>query len=241
MKETDSIDIWEAASKIRLEQIESGLDVSFSELFLPVFVDYVMNKSLWRLIDVGTGTGHLAKAVSKHVDCVVAIEPSPGMHSVAKDVLAKTPVELINISSFDYKPKEKFDLVISHMCSQTTPDINKFIESLSILASTNGEIIISVPHPCFYEYFKEYFGGSFSYIEELSSSVTLDISLDKERVMPNIPFHHRSLACYMKAFKVAGLVVTDIVEPWPSKEVNDMYLKPWKYPKYCFFMLKKCR
>jgi SAM-dependent methyltransferase len=239
MKESDKVDIWEEAANIRLEQIESGLDISFSEIFLPVFEDYVMNKSFRRLIDVGTGTGHMAKAVSKYVEFVVAIELSPGMHAVAKEVLAATSVELINISSFDYKPKEEFDLVISHMCSHTTPDINKFIKSLYNLVSTNGEIMISVPHPCFYENFKEYFGGNFSYIEELSSNVTLDISLDKERLMPNIPFYHRSLGCYMRAFKDAGLVVTDIVEPWPSKEVINMYLKPWKYPKYCFFILKK--
>jgi SAM-dependent methyltransferase len=240
MNETDKTDIWGMASKIRREQIESGLDVSFSKIFLPVFIDYVMNKSFRSLIDVGAGTGHLAKAMSKYVDCVVAIEPSLGMYSVAKDVLAQTSVDLINVSSFDYKPNEKFDLVISHMCTHTTPDINIFIKSLSVLASTNGDIIVSVPHPCFYEVFKEYFGGSFSYMDELSTTVTLDISLDKERVMPNIPFHHRSLGRYMQAFKAAGLVVADVVEPWPSKEINDLYLRPWKFPKYCFFMLKKC-
>ena len=157
-------DDWSDAALIRQEQIESGIDISFHDVFLPIYFEKISKSPELHIIDVGTGTGHLPLELSKVAKNIVAIEPSYGMYSVAKNVLKSTAVELVNTSSFEYKSKKKFQIAISHMCAHTIRDLDKFIASLANLITVDGEVIMTIPHPCFYHDFKNYFGDKYRYM-----------------------------------------------------------------------------
>lgn len=228
-------DHWKSAAQIRKDQVESGLDISFHEIFLPIFQKLVHAKQPSRVLDAGAGTGHLSKELSRIAKNILAIEPSPSMYTIAKSVLEATNVSIERKSSFDLKPSDNFDLIISHMCAHTVPNAERFISSLQSVLDDRGELVISIPHPCFYEGFKSYFGDEYSYMKEQEAKIDLNISLDSNRKMSNIPYYHRPLQYYFKCFENAGLSVNSFLEPWPTSKTLKKYPIEWKSPKYCFF------
>src|ERR1700721_1533426 len=87
---------WDNNARIRANQIDSGLDLTFSRVFVPFFREFVGKRELKTVLEVGGGTGHLARELSALVGQYVLIEPSIGMHLVARETLEGSDVELYN-------------------------------------------------------------------------------------------------------------------------------------------------
>ena len=121
---------WDDYAETRRNQIESGKDLTFSQVFLPYYLNVVKELHPVSLLEVACGTGHLSAALSSHVRTVVAIEPSVGMHAVAKTVLQKKNVTLLRLRAEEYRGRNTFDLVISHMCLQLVDNLKGFVSSV---------------------------------------------------------------------------------------------------------------
>jgi 16S rRNA A1518/A1519 N6-dimethyltransferase RsmA/KsgA/DIM1 with predicted DNA glycosylase/AP lyase activity len=91
---------WCNSAKIRREQIESGIDLTFNEVFKPLIVSRIQCLSPSNILEVGAGTGHISIELFKLGFSVTAIEPSLGMYEVAQDVLSFTDVRLVNCTLF---------------------------------------------------------------------------------------------------------------------------------------------
>ena len=50
---------WCDSAELRRSQIESGLDLTFNEVFKPIFVEKISSLNPARILEVGAGTGHL--------------------------------------------------------------------------------------------------------------------------------------------------------------------------------------
>jgi ubiquinone/menaquinone biosynthesis C-methylase UbiE len=70
---------WPHAGEVRRRQIESGKDVTFTRIFLPYYRELVAKINPRRALEIGCGTGHLAKSLAEKVPELVAIDPSLGM------------------------------------------------------------------------------------------------------------------------------------------------------------------
>jgi SAM-dependent methyltransferase len=229
-------DSWSAMAPLRREQIESGKDVTFNKVFVPFYLELVAALRCNSIVEVGCGTGHLAKNLSKIVERMYALESSSGMHAVATDVLRDSGVVLIHSSVEGYHGQERFDCVISHLCAQAVSDLNKFLRSCVGLLENDGRLIFSIPHPCFWNDYQPYFeSNEFDYTAEQFANATLTISLDRDSKMPGIPFHHRPLSRYIRAIVASDLQIRRFDEIFPTEDVQRLYPTRWKRPHFCVF------
>ena len=230
---------WNEAAKIRKEQIESGKDITFSKVFVPLFREFLGVIRPARALEIGGGTGHLALNLKEFCKDLYVIEPSSGMYNVAQSVLFDSNVKLIQETSYNFNVECNFDLAYSHLCAHTTKNINSFLDSIRRLLRKDGRFIYSIPHPVFYEIDRG--NQAQDYMAEWSALVDLEISLDKENPIKSIPYVHRSLSKYINATIDAGFSIQELIEVWPRKNVMRKYNIPWKGPRYCVFICNVCR
>lgn len=227
---------WDEVAELRKQQIETGLDLTFSKVFIPYFVQIVSQSAVRSILEVGGGTGHLALALNGITDRYVMLEPSPGMYRVASRVLAGSRTETHHCTVESFPVSGGFDLVLSHMCVQVVADLGSFLRAVSSQMSRAGRFLLSLPHPVFYNDYKEFFQPEdFHYMEEQNKKVSFSITLDPNQVIDSVPYHHRPLSRYVSSLVSAGLCVDLLEEIYPDKEVQQLYGQRWNVPRYLVF------
>lgn len=227
---------------MRREQIESGLDITFNRIFVPYFLECIKERAPQRVLEVGCGTGHLAARLANVVRHIEALEPSPGMYSVAKEVLVNTTVKLRHSTIEEFRPSKRFDLVVSHLCAHVVADIDTFCRACSALVGLRGLFVFTLPHPCFWNDYKEFFPqANYRYATEQFASVALTITKDPSRPILGLPFHHRPLGRYVSALSNCGMALTRLDEIIPPKAVQRLYGTDWRFPRYCALHARRTR
>ena len=230
---------WCNSADVRREQIESGKDITFNEVFKPLFIKRIIALSPSHVLDVGAGTGHISKELASCGLKVTAIEPSQGMYKVAKEVLSGDNVELINCTAFELANSKIFDVAFSNMVAHVTDDLIAFFCSVKDHLVRGGHFIFSIPHPCFYNEYKGFFGQEYSYMETKTKDVTFTITKDSENDIIGVPYHHRPLSKYLNDLVRSGFTIDRFHEIYPDDKIQAMYGKRWKSPRYCVFTCKK--
>lgn len=230
---------WCDAAAIRREQIESGADITFSEVFLPYYTKILSALAPRRLLEVGCGTGHMAKALSGYAKHVSAIEPSAGMFDIAREVLSGTDVHLFRSSIEEFREFEKYDVILSHLCAHTIEDIGAFFVSVRFLMNENSFFVFSIPHPCFWNGYKKFIpDAQYSYMKAHSTEANLTITKEPTRVVGRVPYVHRPLSSYFQEIGLSGLAVTDFDEIFPEENVQRLYGSLWEEPRYAVFICR---
>lgn len=230
---------WCDFADLRRQQIEARIDITFVDVFQPMFRSWITELSPKRVIEIGAGTGHLSKALTGGPFTITAIEPSPGMHAIATNVLSGENVELIHCSSFELPTLPKFDLAFSHLVAHVVDDLNAFLVSVAAHLEQLGHFLFSIPHPCFYNSYKRFFGNEYNYMSELSKMVSFTITKDPNNIISGVPYHHRPISAYINSIVEAGFVVNGFHEIFPPHEIQVKYGKPWEVPRYCVYICKK--
>ncbi|HTZ96303.1 MAG TPA: class I SAM-dependent methyltransferase [Terriglobales bacterium] len=224
---------WDGIAEVRKRQIESGKDLTFSKVFVPYYRGLLLKLRPESILEVGGGTGHLGLALSEISERYVMVEPSKGMHRVARSVLAETKVQIRNCPVEALNDDSRFDLVLSHMCVQTVRDLATFLKAISKHLLSRGSFAIALPHPAFYNDYKRFFPAAvFSYASEISGEVNFSITLDPNQIIEGVPYYHRPISKYVEALASAGLCVTAFEEIFPSRAIQELYGAPWKHPRY---------
>jgi len=230
---------WCNSASIRREQIESVKDLTFNEVFEPLIINRISELSPKRILEVGAGTGHISKSLSVLGFKITAIEPSKGMYKIAQDVLSKSQVKLINCSSFDLEKVELFDMAISHLVTHVVDDLVGFFSSIAKHLTSEGHFIFSIPHPCFYNDYKHFFGDDYNYMVPANKNVSFTITKDTENTISDVPYHHRPLSMYMNTVIKADFVIIEFEEIYPDEAIQEKYGAKWEAPRYCVFICKK--
>lgn len=230
---------WCNSALIRREQIESGIDLTFNEVFKPLLINKISALMPKNVLEVGAGTGHISKELSAIGMEVTAIEPSNGMYEVAKDVLSNSDVKLINCTSFELEQSKIFDVAFSHLVAHVVDDLIGFFQSIGKHLSQSGHFIFSIPHPCFYNEYKGFFGNEYNYIIPVAKNVSFTITKDKENKISDVPYHHRPLSTYINSLVKSGLVIDRFDETYPEEAIQAKYGQKWENPRYCVFTCKK--
>ena len=230
---------WCDSAELRRTQIESGLDLTFNEVFKPAFIKRILSLKPAQLLEIGAGTGHLSWELS-NIGCkVTAIEPSKGMYVVAADVLSSSNVKLINCTSFELEKSEAFDVAFSHLVAHVVDDLFEFFTSIATHLDVGGHFIFSLPHPCFYNDYKKFFGSEYNYMELKMKNIFFNITKDKANTISDVPYHHRPLSNYINTLVRTGFAIDGFDEIYPSDEIQEMYGSRWESPRYCIFTCKK--
>ena len=230
---------WSDSAKLRQRQIESGLDITFQHIFKPLILHRLRTLRPRSVIEIGAGTGHLSKAVSDDGVAVTAIEPSPGMFSVAQDVLAGSSVQLLNCQSFDLAPTISFDAAISHLVAHVVDDLVGFFRSIAVHLGAGGHLLITIPHPCFFNDYKKLFDREYSYMVPASKEISFAITNDPGNLITGVPYHHRPLSIYINSLVATGFAIDGFDEIFPDQGVQDLYGVPLENPRYCLFSCRK--
>lgn len=227
---------WCSQAELRSKQIESGLDLTFSEVFLPIYLGKVRGLRPHSLLEVGSGTGHLSLALKGEVPNLTSIEPSQGMFQKAVQVLEGSGVKLMNCTAQDLPKSGTYDMVISHLVAHVVHDLRGFLASIREVLEKGGVFVFSVPHPCFYNEYKRLFAlGEYQYMTEQFKEISFSITNDPSNKIEGVPYHHRPLSGYFSAIRNAGLFVSGFEEIFPCQETQEKYGALWNNPRYCLF------
>lgn len=231
---------WQHAAVIRRDQIEAGLDITFSRLFVPYYFGIISNLKPPRILEVGGGTGHLAKVLKELVETYVLVEPSSSMAAIAKEVNAGTSVEVVISRIEDYKSEDLSEIVLSHLSIHTAKDYESFLSGIERNLSARGCAYVSLPHPAFYNQYKKFFPeGEFRYMEERGRRVSFTITADPSNRIEDVPYFHRPISAYVRAIRSAKLYLSDMVEIYPSEPIEELYGEAWRVPRYLVLVLQK--
>jgi SAM-dependent methyltransferase len=230
---------WCNSAQIRREQIESGADLTFNEVFKPLLVGRIKSLSPSNVLEVGAGTGHISKELSELGFSVTAIEPSAGMHGVAKDVLSLTDVRLLNCTSLELEKNELYEVAFSHLVAHVVDDLNEFFESVGKHLKATGHFIFSIPHPCFYNEYKGFFGDEYNYMTPMTKNVSFTITKDSKNTISGVPYHHRPLSEYINKLVESGFAIDGFDETYPEQNIQLKYGSKWESPRYCVFTCRK--
>ncbi len=230
---------WCDSANIRRSQIESGIDITFNDIFKPLILKLISDLSPKTILEIGSGTGHLSKELSLLGYSVTAIEPSPGMYKVAKEVLDQTRVKLINSTSYELEKQNLYDVSFSHLVTHVVDDLISFFKSVSDHLQTGGHYIFSIPHPCFYNEYKKLFGEEYNYMTSISKNVSFTITNDSTNLISGVPYHHRPLSEYINSLVKSGFTIDGFDETYPDDEIQNKYGAKWDTPRYCVFTCKK--
>ncbi|AQZ95677.1 class I SAM-dependent methyltransferase [Halopseudomonas phragmitis] len=230
---------WCNSAQIRREQIESGADLTFNEVFKPLLVSRITSLSPSNVLEVGAGTGHISKELFELGFSVTAIEPSAGMYRVAKDVLSLTDVRLLNCTSFDLEKNELYEVAFSHLVAHVVDDLTAFFESVGQHLKASSHFIFSIPHPCFYNEYKGFFGDEYNYMASMIKNVSFTITKDPLNTISGVPYHHRPLSEYINKLVESGFAIDGFDETYPEDDIQLKYGAKWESPRYCVFTCRK--
>ena len=234
----NDFDSWNKVARLRQRQIESGLDLTFNEVFVPYFGKLADDLSPTSALEIGCGTGHLALSMIKYCQNLDVIEPATGMYDIACEKLKGSKVKVFNKSLGDYKSSQKYDFIFSHLCVHSIDNLSLFFSAVKELLETSGIFVFSLPHPCFYHIYKKIFSSDFCYMMERKYYIDFYITKDRDNLIKNVLYMHRPLSVYFNELINSGLFIVGFEEIMPPIEIQLKYGDKWSFPRYCTFCCK---
>ena len=230
--------VWNDYAILRQTQLESGVDTTFSNVFVPYYVKVANWLKPETILEIGSGTGHLAKELSRISPNVVTLEPCIDMVNIAKAVCKGTKVIIENCKIEEYKSQKQFQLIISHLCIQSVHDVDLFLKSTKGYLSQKGMFLFCVPHPCFWNDLKAFIPlEDYRYFNMNFKEVDFSLEKDPNNIFRKIPFIHRPLKAYFNYIRNVQLCVRDFDEIY-TENVDELKNRNCT-PRYAVFYVSK--
>ena len=205
-------------------------DVWHRTLIFPGILKVIGQIKGREILDVGCGNGSLARILARMRNHLTGVDGSPGIIAHAKAREAARPLgvtyhatDAANLTMFDVN---SFDLVTSCMALMDMPDAASAIKEMGRVVKRTGRCVMLFSHPCFdipnaSSWLSEWGFGHEPvislrlqrYREVFSEWLRWSMTEDHEMLA-----HHRPLSWYFHAIREAGLAVTMLDEPQPTKE-----------------------
>ena len=110
------------------------------------------------------------------------------------------------------------------------------IQSIYKLLTTNGKLLIMLPHPC---YWPKYWGFEnanwFKHDEEIF--IEHDFSLSLIKSLGTTTYIHRPLLMYINKICENNFLLEKIIEPYPICDLPNGY--NYDYPRFIFMKFRK--
>jgi ubiquinone/menaquinone biosynthesis C-methylase UbiE len=200
------------------------------------------------ILDVGCGNGSLVRILARMGNRVTGVDGSPGIIEHAKSREAASPLGATYLASdaanLARLETNSFDLVTTCMALMDMPDAAGAIKEMGRVVRRSGRCVMLFSHPCF-----DIPHGS-SWLTEWGFGHTPTVSLRLERYREvfsewlkwsitedyEMLAHHRPLSWYFRAIREAGLAVTMLDEPEPSRDFLEQSASAAaleKFPLHC--------
>lgn len=226
---------WDRLAEERHRQIVSGEDISYEHVLVPTMFRLLEGTDMTLVFDIGAGTGNFTNRLAKIATNVIAVDPSANSIAVAKAFLTdvrnvrfvQSPVE-----DLDNRVVEKqATAAVAVMTLMTAPRLEAFARAVAALLPVGAKFAATLSHPCFWPLYWEYDSEEwFDYSKEIFIEGPFVISKHRTDV---ITTHiHRPIGQYLQTFAESGFNLEAFVEPIPSSEVQALYSKRWRFPRF---------
>jgi 2-polyprenyl-3-methyl-5-hydroxy-6-metoxy-1,4-benzoquinol methylase len=237
---------WDKVAADRDRSISAGRDLSYSHILIPALLNLSVH---WlgpnsRILDAGCGTGKFASELARtRPKCrIVGVDPSKLSIEIAN---AKRPpaenltFERETVESFVTQiDPHSFDLIIANMLLQNVSSLPAVLDACVQALTPDGALVFAIPHPCFWPRYWRYEKEPwFRYDSEIWIEAPFRTSLSPANGLTTT-HTHRPLQRYFNAFTTAGLIVEELVEPYPDEGIEGEYPIAWEFPR---FLLGRCR
>jgi len=223
-------------------------DLWHRTLIFPGLMKVIGKVSGRDILDVGCGNGSLARILARMGNRVIGVDGSAGIIEHAKAREAANPIgatyyamDAANLPMFE---ANSFDLVTTCMALMDLPDAAGAIKEMGRVVKRSGRCVMLFSHPCFD------IPRASSWLNEwgFGHKPTLSLRLERYRevfsewlswskyVDYEMLAYHRPLSWYFRAIRDAGMAVTMLDEPEPTKEFlaqSDSGTAVQKFPLHC--------
>ena len=219
-------DAWEGEAG-RWIRFARDADVYAWRFNIPAFLELVPEPGRLTL-DVGCGEGRIARLLTERGHKVVGVDTSPTLVQAARD--GDPPVDAIEADAAAIPLEDgAADLAISFMTLQSVDDLVGSIAEIGRVLVAGGRFCMAVVHPMNSVEDADGYFESHAY------------AWDGSREGIDMTFHdvHHSLSAYFGALSEGGLVVEQLREPVPPRELLDVHPSAERWLRSpCFLHLR---
>jgi 2-polyprenyl-3-methyl-5-hydroxy-6-metoxy-1,4-benzoquinol methylase len=228
---------WDVNAEARHKQIVSKIDLSYHKILIPTIMRLVGDIQNKQIIDVGCGSGYLSAKLAAKGAYVVGVDPSKKMIRIAKREYGSVPrLKFCNLSIEGYLHSDlhrQFEVAVSNMSLITIPNLDEALRAISSLLQPRGMFVFNITHPCFWNQYRKYESPDrFKYHIPHAQKGSFTISLDTSGLRSPTTHFHRPLQNYFRSLRDASFVVDELIEPFPTREIEKLYPEPWKVPRF---------
>ena len=202
----------------------------------PTFLDLVPQPGRVTL-DVGCGEGRLARELLRLGHRVVALDGSTSLANAAASGSPPVPVGIADASRLPVASASA-DLVVCFMVLMDVDDLDQVVSELSRVLIPGGVLSAAILHPIMTsglfmldDPHQTFYMGE--YLRPMRHILEVERSID-QRFMFRV--EHRPIERYSRAFERAGLVLTHLREPLPSKEAVNIWPELAKFRRVPEFL-----
>lgn len=227
---------WDSIAELRAKQIESGKDLSYCHVLVPLILELCSECDLASVIDVGCGVGFLSREFDRHAGQVVGVDGSLESIEIARRLHGEnTKLRFVNSTIEEFARSfgmPAFTLAVCNMMFLTSLDLDKTLQSIAGLLCPGGHLVFTIAHPCFWPIYWGYDSQDwFEYKKEIQIEAVFRISLEtcREHKTTHI---HRPLEQYTEELRKTGFLIEAVCEPVPPPDIQAKYPRLWDYPRF---------
>lgn len=233
---------WDRLAEERHRQITSGEDLSFYHVVTPAALRLLSGRNYNYILDIGSGTGEFTAQLAQLAGKVIAIEPSAASMNIARRVCKNSPnvgyVEATLERAVEILEKEPASAAVAIMTLMTAPNLVGFAKSLASVLQAGGLFVALLTHPCFWPRYWGYDEEPWFHYEQ-ETFIEAPFVISKRTTEVRTTHIHRPLERYLSVFAEQGFLLTALVEPMPTPDVEALYPRPWEFPRFLGLRWKK--
>lgn len=178
------------------------------------------------VLDLGCGYGwHCIYAAENGAGEVLGTDISQKMLEAAREKNSHERVtyRCCAMEELDF-PAESFDVVLSSLAFHYVQDFEPLVANISRWLKPQGDFVFSVEHPVFTSY-----GTQDWYYDENGNILHFPVDRyfyegrrDAVFLGEQVTKYHRTLTTYLNTLLTNGLLIKNIIEPQPPKEMMDI-------------------
>lgn len=220
----EAIRRWDLAADDFISNYDEDGGLNRKVMLNPPILELLGNVEGKWVLDAGCGEGYLSRMLSKQGANVTGIDYSCRMLELARQRTDDESIKYLhgNIENLHSIESQSFDRVVSNMVIQDLEKYEEAIIEMYRLLKKDGIFVFSILHPCFItpnsgwirnrNGDKEYWKVE-RYFYEGAYEQNFPVDSDEKVV-----YYHRTLTSYINAFRKAGFILNNLIEPRASEE-----------------------
>jgi 2-polyprenyl-3-methyl-5-hydroxy-6-metoxy-1,4-benzoquinol methylase len=217
-------EIWDKNVMVRAKDLEDGTDYSYTKIIKPFIINAVYHFTTLTstILDIGCGCGYLTNTVfqqNRHKITGIDISKKSVLYSKKRYPY----IDFIHQDIYSMSRQKQYNMCLLVMTLNNIPDINTFFSIANEIIEPHGNIIIILPHPCFWplKHLKEKY---FTYAETKSYEIPF-ITKGRQDYSSSIIYFHRPMEVYVNCIENAGFKIIyceEMIESTDGKNLPDI-------------------